>query len=211
MNEALPRPVEEPPAIAPVEDAPALVELLPHRRRTLASAGRGVMQNLQLRQVADLPPSLLEAPGEVDLLHVHEVGLIELHARGAPEHEARAQAEVDVHLVLVRAPGIPSVDRAVEQERVDWPQVQERLDEAGEAEAGVLEGAVGINQPHAGYGYVLMLIQVVDHAVEGAGQNLRVRVQDEDEAAARAADGLVVRGGEAGVLGIGDELRLGEA
>ena len=73
------------------------------------------------------------------------------------------------------------------------------------------EGTVPIDHFHADGARVRVLLHEAAGAAEGVLAHDRVRVQQQDVLAAAGAQSLVVGGGEADVVGVCDEVHLGEA
>lgn len=163
--------------------------------------------------VPDLVAGLADAGAEVGFFEVGEEGGVEeagLVEDGALDHEVGADDVFDGAGGLIglgnHGAGFAS---ALDAEKTGEGDPEHPAEGGGEA-VGPLGGAGGIDEASAdGTDFVAREEEVVEDA-EGIFDEFGVAVEEEDGVAFCDADGLIVGGGEAEVLGVLDETDFGE-
>lgn len=154
--------------------------------------------------------------GPVRVLEVHEHAFVQradLVEDGSPNHETGADNGVDVDVVFATpdlaigamklAQGSPA-PKEVGTGAEDCDRTQGR-------QRGQLEGLVIIEPGACAHGAGIgMLVQILNHAVEGPGEHVGVGIQEDVVAARGDGDGLVVCARETHIVVVGDQLDLGK-
>ena len=207
------------------------------RRYDLCTGSAFVVDHLGRGQVHHAPTAILDAPAPVQLLGIHEKALIEETSfldGLTPHHHTRPDDPVHVlhsvvgpvqHVVL-------SSSGIVRPPLMQHCAFQKGRGQGGKATTRGLNAAVGETELRTNYANVEMGIHEIYHRFQRIADQLRVRVQQQHIARqcereigdwmigdwtvggirpeAEGTQGLVVGGGEAQVVLVGDELDLRE-
>jgi len=174
-----------------------------------------VVANARVGLENDAPAGLAEAVAEVNVVEVEGEALIEqadLVESSAPEGERGGHGLIDLaaRVVVPVSHAVAAEDPAPGEEAGEAQGVTEDGTGLGEAAAGTLNGPVGEDELGGRRSHPRFLCEHIHERAERAGLDLRVGVEEEEEGGSRGADGLVVPGGEAAVLLVGDEADGGE-
>ncbi len=200
------------------EEAIPLVRVAQHREKVReepaverASALAPVMvHHLRGGHVENLVPRLTHPVAPVDVLEVHEEALVhqpDAIDRLAPDEKARADQPVDLAdrgVVPVRHE-MAANDSAVRKEPAEGRAPPQKRLPIVERAARELDGAVGVEESAADDPRFGMRVEEADHLADRVAAQLDVRVEDEDQLAARSADALVDGARVADVLAVPDE------